>query len=101
MRSGIWRPILWFFELRCIDFNLAKNTNMNTKKIIPSFWFNSKDGDISIVVKSYQTVFHKIFKGGQIKPLGKTPRGKRKCEIESSWRIVFVNKQRKGAGSCS
>ena len=46
-------------------------------------------------------MFDKNFNSRQINPLGKTLSGKRKCEIESSWRIVFVNKQRKGAGSCS
>ena len=46
-----------------------------TNKIIPSLWFNTKNGDISIVVDYYNIVFENNFKAGSINKLGKTPSG--------------------------
>ena len=52
-------------------------------KIIPSLWFNTKNGDISIVVDYYNTLFENNFKAGQINKLGKTPSGNTEmCEVE-------------------
>ena len=54
-----------------------------TNKIIPSLWFNTKNGDISIVVDYYNTVFENNFKAGHINKLGKTPSGNTEmCEVE-------------------
>ena len=56
---------------------------MITNKIIPSLWFNTKNGDISIVVDYYNTLFENNFKAGQINKLGKTPSGNTEmCEVE-------------------
>ena len=56
---------------------------MNMNKIIPSLWFNTKNGDISIVVDYYKTVFKNNFKAGHINKLGKTPSGNTEmCEVE-------------------
>ena len=54
-----------------------------TNKIIPSLWFNTKNGDISIVIDYYKSLFGNNFKAGQINPLGKTPSGNTEmCEVE-------------------
>ena len=54
---------------------------MNTIKIIPSLWFYTKKGDISIVVEYYNTIFKNNFKAGQINKLGKTLSGKRNVRL--------------------
>jgi predicted 3-demethylubiquinone-9 3-methyltransferase (glyoxalase superfamily) len=56
---------------------------MSHKKIVPSLWFNTLAGDISIVVAYYKNIFDKDFKEGQIMHLGKTPSGNTEmCEVE-------------------
>ncbi len=70
-------------RIQKLRLNPQKNRNMITNKIIPSLWFNSKNGDISIIVDYYKTVFNNNFKAGSIIPLGKTPNGNTEmCEVE-------------------
>ena len=48
---------------------------MNHNKIIPSLWFCTDKGKLSIVVAYYQNVFGSNFESGNIIPLGETPSG--------------------------
>jgi len=51
-------------------------------KIVPSIWFNSKDGKISEILAYYNAVFGNDFWEGQIVPLGETPSGNSEmCEV--------------------
>ena len=55
---------------------------MKTNKIIPSLWFCTEKGNISVVVEYYKNIFGNDLEAGGIMPLGETPSGNTEmCEI--------------------
>jgi predicted 3-demethylubiquinone-9 3-methyltransferase (glyoxalase superfamily) len=48
---------------------------MTSSKIIPSLWFHTEGGKLSIVIDYYKTIFGSHFEAGNIMPLGETPSG--------------------------
>lgn len=55
---------------------------MSQNKIIPSLWFNTDSGNISIVIDYYKIIFESDFEAGQIMPLGQTPSGNTEmCQV--------------------
>ena len=56
--------------------------NKNTNKIVPSLWFHTDKGSISVVIDYYKNIFGNDFKAGAIVPLGNTPSGLTElCEV--------------------
>lgn len=52
-------------------------------KIIPSLWFHTEGGNLSIVVEYYKTIFGDQFQAGSITPLGETPSGNTEmCQVK-------------------
>jgi len=61
---------------------------MNSNKIVPHIWLTTEGGQISNVIRYYQTVFGKNFNTGHIIKLGQTPSGNTEmCEVE-----IFLQK---------
>lgn len=48
---------------------------MNSNKIIPSLWFHTEGGNLSVILEYYKTIFGDQFQAGGIMPLGETPSG--------------------------
>ena len=56
---------------------------MSNNKIVPSLWFNSESGNISIVIDYYKNIFGNDFDSGSIMPLGQTPSGNTEmCQVK-------------------
>ena len=56
---------------------------MSYNKIIPSLWFNTESGDISMVIEYYKNIFGNDFEAGSIMPLGQTPSGNTEmCQVK-------------------
>ena len=55
---------------------------MSYNKIIPSLWFNTELGNISLVIDYYKNIFGSDFEAGNIMPLGQTPSGNTEmCQV--------------------
>ena len=48
---------------------------MANNKIIPSLWYHTEGGKLSVVTDYYKTIFGDDFQAGGIMPLGETPSG--------------------------
>jgi predicted 3-demethylubiquinone-9 3-methyltransferase (glyoxalase superfamily) len=56
---------------------------MSYNKIIPSLWFNTESGNISMVIDYYKNIFGSDFESGNIMPLGQTPSGNTEmCQVK-------------------
>jgi predicted 3-demethylubiquinone-9 3-methyltransferase (glyoxalase superfamily) len=56
---------------------------MSYNKIIPSLWFNTESGNISLVIDYYKNIFGTDFEAGNVMPLGQTPSGNTEmCQVK-------------------
>lgn len=55
---------------------------MTNNKIIPSLWFYTEGGNVSVVIDYYKKIFGADFQAGGVMPLGETPGGNTElCQV--------------------
>jgi len=56
---------------------------MSYNKIVPSLWFNTDLGNVSMVIDYYKNIFGNDFEAGNVMPLGQTPSGNTEmCQVK-------------------
>ena len=56
---------------------------MSNNKIVPSLWFNTDLGNVSMLIDYYKNIFGNDFEAGNIMSLGQTPSGNTEmCQVK-------------------